>query len=323
MKPNFRERLREAGKLASRSFGVLKKNWALNRHFFQWLPKGFEGFWLAFETLFPNLGRTGRFCWGVIVRYRHDDCLSYAAGLSFWLLISLVPLATLFFKFLEIFLGNQAFFIQTRDILLNVIPYIPESFLSDAANHTREVSNMGLAWFILLFGCYWGVSQFDKSLAHVFGVRIDKRLQTRKYHILRQMGLLVAGLFFLALILALLVGGGAARLLPATFQQVFLSNLSIVISLVSMTLIFQVVPRIRVAFRHAFLGALVSTFFWTIAKWGFRIYIDNALTWDIMYGSLLGIIAGLTFLYYTCAILLLGAEVTAAFYRKLPVKPIP
>jgi uncharacterized BrkB/YihY/UPF0761 family membrane protein len=33
-----------------------------------------------------------------------------------------------------------------------------------------------------------------------------------------------------------------------------------------------------------------------------------------MYGSLLSIIAGLTFLYYTCAILLLGAQITAAFY---------
>jgi uncharacterized BrkB/YihY/UPF0761 family membrane protein len=35
-----------------------------------------------------------------------------------------------------------------------------------------------------------------------------------------------------------------------------------------------------------------------------------------MYGSLLGIVAGLTFLYYTCAIFLLGAEITAAFYKQ-------
>jgi uncharacterized BrkB/YihY/UPF0761 family membrane protein len=34
-----------------------------------------------------------------------------------------------------------------------------------------------------------------------------------------------------------------------------------------------------------------------------------------MYGSLLGIVAGLTFLYYSWAIFLLGAEITAAFYR--------
>jgi uncharacterized BrkB/YihY/UPF0761 family membrane protein len=34
-----------------------------------------------------------------------------------------------------------------------------------------------------------------------------------------------------------------------------------------------------------------------------------------MYDSLIKIIAGLIFLYYSCAIFLLGAEITAAFYR--------
>lgn len=316
MKPSFRERLNEAGKLASDALGALKANWSKDHRFSYWLERGLKKFWLAFENLFPTTGYVGRFCWGVLRRYHRDDCFSYAAGLSFWLLISLVPIATLFFKILEIFLGSQAFFRQTRDILMNIIPFIPESFLRDAASHTRDVGKLGFAWFVLLFGCYWGVSQLDKSLAHVFGVRIHKRLQTRKNHILRQMGLLVGGLILLALIFALLVGGGVVRSLPPTFQLVLLSNLPILISLVLMTLAFQIVPRIHVAFRHAFLGALVSTTFWALAKWGFRIYIDHALTWDIMYGSLMGIIAGLTFLYYTCAILLLGAQVTAAFYRK-------
>jgi uncharacterized BrkB/YihY/UPF0761 family membrane protein len=34
-----------------------------------------------------------------------------------------------------------------------------------------------------------------------------------------------------------------------------------------------------------------------------------------MYGSLVSIVAALTFLYYSCAIFLLGAEITAGFYR--------
>ena len=233
----------------------------------------------------------------------------------------MVPLATLFFKILMIFLGNHAFFQQAQDILINVIPFIPEDFLTNAVSQTRNVSNsMGFAWIVLLFGSYWGMSQLDKSLAHVFGVRIHKQLQTRNYHILRQMGLLVSGLVLLALVLALLVGGGVMRGLSPANTNLLMGNLSILISLVTTTLIFLYVPRLSVAFRHAFLGAMVSTLLWTIARWAFKIYVAHALTWNIAYGSLLGIIAGLTFLYYTCAILMLGAEVTAAFYVRAEEK---
>jgi membrane protein len=284
--------------------------------------------WLGLEGSIPALGparqllfRAAQFCWGVIKKYQRDDCLSYAAGLSFWLLISIVPLATLFFKLLVVLLGRQAFYQQTLETVSNVIPFIPISFLRDAVTRSREISDsMGFTWFVLLFGGYWGISQLDTSLAHVFGVRVNKKLQTRKYHILRQIAILVGGLVLLACVLALLIRGVLSQYLPIT-QNVVLTSLPIFICLVATTLIFQFMTRVHVAFRHAFLGALVTTFFWTMSKWGFQIYLDNALTWDIMYGSLLGIIAGLTFLYYSCAILLLGAEVTAAFYSNPKRRP--
>jgi membrane protein len=279
--------------------------------------------WLDLERTVPMLGavrqilfRAARFCWGVIKKYQRDDCLSYAAGLSFWLLISIVPLATLFFKLLVVLLGRQAFYQQTLETVSNVIPFIPISFLRDAVTRSREISDsMGFTWFVLLFGGYWGISQLDTSLAHVFGVRINKKLQTRKYHILRQIAILVGGLVFLAVVLALSIQGALSQYLPIN-QNAILTYLPILICLAATTLIFQFMTRVHVDFRHAFLGAVVTTFFWTVAKWGFKIYVDNALTWGIMYGSLLGIIAGLTFLYYSCAILLLGAEVTAAFYSR-------
>jgi len=314
MQPEFKERLKEAGRLVSSTLAVIKSEWARNRRVASEVLKHLQKFWLALEGIFPGLGRVRCFWWGVLTKYYRDDCFSYAAGLSFWLLISLVPLATLFFKVLVIFLGNQVFFQQTLDTLSSVIPFMPESFLVDALRHSREVDNsMGFTWLVLLFGSYWGINQLDTSLAHVFGVRINKKLQTRKNHILRQFGLLVGGLVLLALVLALLVGGLMRNFFPVP-QNVILNNLPILISLVATTLVLQHMPRLHVAFRHAFLGALVSTFLWTVARWGFKIYVDHTFTWGIMYGSLLGIIVGLTFLYYTCAILLLGAQVTAAFY---------
>ena len=111
-----------------------------------------------------------------------------------------------------------------------------------------------------------------------------------------------------------LLGGTLRQIFPAR-QTDFLPYLGPLIGLVVMTLVLQLLPRLHVKFRHAFLGAGISTALWWLAKWGFGVYQRHTMTWGIMYGSLLGIVAGLTFLYYSCAILLLGAEITAAFYR--------
>jgi membrane protein len=116
------------------------------------------------------------------------------------------------------------------------------------------------------------------------------------------------------LFLAVLIGGALRKFIPAK-QMELLPYLAPVLGLVVVTMVLQHLPRLHVRFRHALLGAGISTTLWWLAKWGFGVYLRHTMTWGIMYGSLLGIVAGLTFLYYSCAILLLGAEITAAFYR--------
>ena len=270
--------------------------------------------WHELARAVPPLGRAGAFVFEVFSRYHKDDCLSYAAGLSFWLIVSLVPLSTLLFKLLGAILGSRAYGPGTLRALQEIVPYLPREFVYDAVANSQKIGGMGLSWGVLLFGSYWGISQLDTSLAHVFGVRIKKHRQTRKNHLLRQLVFLVGGLLLSVLFLAGLVGGAVRKFLPWK-QTDLLPYLGPIVGLVVMTIVLQHLPRLHVKFRHAFLGAALSTALWWLAKEGFGIYLKHTLTWGIMYGSLLGIVAGLTFLYYSCAILLLGAEITAAFYR--------
>jgi membrane protein len=260
------------------------------------------------------VGRAGAFTAEVLGKYQKDDCLSYAAGLSFWLIVSLVPLSTLLFKLLGTLMGSRAYGPATMKTLLEIVPFLPREFVVDAVANSQKIGGMGLSWFVLLFGSYWGISQLDTSLAHVFGLRIKKHRQTRKNHLLRRIAFLVGGLLLMVLFLATLIGGVLRRFLPLR-QMDLLPYLAPVLGLVVVTMVLQHLPRLHVKFRHALLGAGISTLLWWLAKWGFGVYLRHTMTWGIMYGSLLGIVAGLTFLYYSCAILLLGAEVTAAFYR--------
>ena len=282
-----------------------------------------ERIWREVARAVPPLGRAGAFTVEVLGKYHKDDCLSYAAGLSFWLIVSLVPLSTLLFKLLGAILGSRAYSPGTLRTLQEIVPYLPSDFVRDAVINSQKIGGMGLSWGVLLFGSYWGISQLDTSLAHVFGLRIKKHRQTRKNHLLRQVAFLVVGLLTLVVFLALLVGGALRKFMPAK-QTDFLPYLAPLLGLVVVTVVLQHLPRLHVKFRHAFLGAAVSTALWWLAKWGFGVYLRHTMTWGIMYGSLLSIVAGLTFLYYSCAILLLGAEITAAFYRhETGATPIP
>jgi len=270
--------------------------------------------WHEVARAVPPLGRAGAFTFEVLGKYHKDDCLSYAAGLSFWLIVSLVPLSTLLFKLLGAILGSRAYGPATMRTLQEIVPFLPREFVIDAVANSQKIGGMGLSWIVLLFGSYWGISQLDTSLAHVFGLRIKKHRQTRKNHLLRQLVFLVGGLLLAVLFLAVLIGGALRKFLPVR-QMDLLPYLGPLLGLVVMTMVLQHLPRLHVKFRHAFLGAGISTALWWLAKWGFGVYLRHTMTWGIMYGSLLGIVAALTFLYYSCAILLLGAEITAAFYR--------
>lgn len=286
------------------------------------LVANLERIWHEIARAVPPVGRAGAFIVEVLGKYHKDDCLSYAAGLSFWLIVSLVPLSTLLFKLLGAILGSRAYGFATLKTLQEIVPYLPREFVMDAVANSQKIGGMGLSWGVLLFGSYWGISQLDTSLAHVFGLRIKKHRQTRKNHLLRQVAFLVVGLLTVVIFLAVLLGGALRKVLPK--QTDFLPYLAPLLGLVVVTVVLQHLPRLHVKFRHAFLGAGISTTLWWLAKWGFGVYLRHTMTWGIMYGSLLSIVAGLIFLYYSCAILLLGAEVTAAFYRhETGATPVP
>jgi len=264
----------------------------------------------------PTLGKGGAFVWEVLRKYHQDDCFTYAASISFFLTISIIPLATLFFRLMAVMLGSGAYSQSLYHGIVEMYPYLPEGFIRDTILHSRKIGGIGLSWAVLLIGAHWGVNQVDRSLSHIFGLRVRPHHQTRKYNLARRLGVVLVGLLFLVILLsagfewslrrhAIFPPSLAITVLPALLGQILV------------TLILQHLPRRHVRFRHAFLGAMVATSLWWLAKWGFGIYYAHAkdMTWGLLYGSLSSLMAALIFLYYSCCIFLLGVEVTAAFYR--------
>ena len=263
---------------------------------------------------FPNLGRLGSFTLDVLRKYHHDDCLTYAARVSFFLAISLIPLTTLFFKLMGLTLGNAAYSLTLQHAISEMYPYLPRGFIFDIIQNSRKASGVGSSWVVLLIGAHWGVNQLDRSLSHIFGLRIKVHRQTRKHPLLRRMAVIIGLLVVLVALLALVFNLALLSRAPMASLQV-LHVLPPVFGLALVTLVLQHLPRRHVRFRHAFLGGVVCSLLWWVAKIGFGYYLKHTPTWGVLYGSLGSVMAALVFLYYSCAIFMLGAEVTAAFYR--------
>jgi membrane protein len=286
---------------------ALRGTWA---ELLEWLRVA----WGKIAEAFPPLGRAGTFGWEVLRKYHHDDCFTYAASLSFFLTISLIPLATLFFKLLGLMLGSRAYSLGLQRAISEMYPYMPQGFILDTIQHSRRIGGIGSSWVVLFIGAHWGVNQLDRSLSHIFGLRIKVHRQTRKYNLARRLGVVLGGLLFLVILLAAGFEWTLRRSMPLSPLLMY-TALPPILGLLLVTLVLQHLPRRHVLFRHALLGATVSASLWWVAKLVFGWYLKHTPTWGILYGSLGSLMAALVFLYYSCAIFMLGAEVTAAFYR--------
>jgi membrane protein len=94
--------------------------------------------------------------------------------------------------------------------------------------------------------------------------------------------------------------------------------IAILTSIAVMSLVYHNgLPKTQ-SWRRVLPGAVVSTFLWFGATSLFGWYVTNYATYSVVYGSLGAAIALLVWLYIVSAIVLLGAELNAQFYPRLP-----
>jgi membrane protein len=94
--------------------------------------------------------------------------------------------------------------------------------------------------------------------------------------------------------------------------------IAILTSIAVMSLVYHNgLPKTQ-SWRRVLPGAVLSTFLWFGATSLFGWYVTNYATYSVVYGSLGAAIALLVWLYIVSAIVLLGAELNAQFYPRLP-----
>ena len=269
-----------------------------------------------------------RFLWDLAKSFLRHGCASLAASLAFFSLLSLFPLVFLLLYGLS-FVVNQE--VIGEQVLLSFLKGFLPSLGEHIAKELHRVSALEtVRWAVFLTFVWFGTLVFyelDYALNVVFE-------STWRRHPLISTGIAVASLAATEFVLLLSYGatqivnfltGYAPRLwgldlLALAAHDLFLTyTLPFTLAFLAVTGLYRLVPRRRPQWREAMIGALTFSLLWIATKLLFVTYITYATVYAQLYGSLLEVILLLLWVYYSAALLLIGAEVSHHLQQRAQV----
>jgi membrane protein len=100
-----------------------------------------------------------------------------------------------------------------------------------------------------------------------------------------------------------------------TLWQIVNLLISLAFITVLFAFIFRFLPDIRLAWRDVWIGALITSLFFTLGKFLIGLYLGNSSVGSA-YGAAGSVVIILIWVYYSAQVVLFGAEVTQVLVRR-------
>ncbi len=251
-----------------------------------------------------------------------------SASLSYYALFSLFPLLLVLISVSGYILKSQETY---ESIVQMVLMALPNSQVLIERNLQEILDRRGAIGLIGLIGAAWSASGFFNTLVRNInypwkGIKPRNVIRTR----LMALGMVGAVAILMVLSLASTTFVNVMRIwdalmidgVPLNKTEVW-HYLSFFVPWIFTFLMFfglyNWLPNTKVAWRAAVWGALWSALAWEAAKRIFAFYVSSGLMrYEIIYGSLGTVLALMMWIYISCTITLLGANLTATI-DQLPV----
>ncbi len=258
-----------------------------------------------------------KFLLALLKRIDEDNIVAFAYQLTYSLLLAVFPFLIFLFTLIGYSDLDSSAILSTLDSSLpdNVFNMIND-IVTDIVDSQRG-GLMSLSVFLSIYAASGGFRAFMKGTNKALGIS-DERFLPLKY----LLSIFWVILFALTILLALIgiVFGQqlldlASYYFPGLPFEGLIKLLRIILPvsfIFILILAFYIfVPAKKVKFRHAFPGAIFSTFTWTVFTLVFQKYVDNFANYSRFYGALGAVIALMLWLLLTSLILLLGVELNA------------
>ncbi len=281
---------------------------------------------------FGKVQETIDFLKEVVREFGDDDCLSMAGSLAYATLFSIAPLLVIVLVVAGLVVSPEQAYQALQDQFSTLIGadatrQITEMLVHVRSNHGATVVARILGTLGAVIGATGVMSQLQAALNRAWGVQPDPRRKGVGRFVVRRllsfaMILAIAFLLLVSLVLTAiltLVARNAAELLPDGVSRLALQGVNGAVSFLVVTLlfaaIFKVMPEARVRWRDVAVGALVTSALFTLGKSLIGVYLGNSNV-GTAFGAASSLAIVLVWVYWSSAILLLGAEFTQVWTRR-------
>ena len=259
-------------------------------------------------------------------KFNYSEINSKAAEMSFYLLLSIFPF--LIFT-ISIIVYIPTFHLNKSMLIIkNVIPESAFNIILSIINSAIENKSLGFLILSFIF-TLWTSSRGIRSLIRWMN-KSYKVQETRSFFkvciisFIFTVSILV--LIFSSIILLIygeLIGYFIFNLIGLNSIFIYIWNILRYIVGVSTLIIilinlYKYTPNKNIKIKDVIPGAIIATLVWLIISFFYSYYTNNYSNYEVIYGSIGGIIVLMTWLYLSSWSILIGLEVNVRLYfRKL------
>jgi len=264
-----------------------------------------------------------------------DDAMHLGASLAYYTLFAIAPILIVATAIAGMVFGREA----VRGEIVGQLDHLigregagaVQSLLEGASQQRAGILATVLGSVTFVVAATGAFLELQGALNTIWRVKPNPGANVRAFVIdrLRSFGLVVAIGFLLLVSLAMTaalaaLSGWLARRSPSI--PVLWAAINVLVSLGATTalfaLLYRFLPDVQLRWRDVTTGAFVTAVLFTVGQQLIGLYLGQS---DVAstYGAAGSVMVLLLWVYYSCQILLLGAEFTRVFAQREGVKPIP
>ena len=277
-----------------------------------------------------------RFNKQVMLEFIASNVLKYSASLAYYTVLSLAPLLIIILYISGLLFGKEALrgelYSEMKDMVGSSAAIEIQSAIQNIHLNNDNVFATGIGVVILLIGATGIFGEMQDSLNKIWGLRTKTRKVWWKLLIDRLISFsLILSLGFVlivSLMLNALVAAVSTKItgmlagMGETVLTIIDSLISLFITTVLFGTIFKVLPDAKIKWKDVLFGALITSLLFMLGKYGIGFYLGKSKLANI-YGAAGSVMIIMIWVYYSSAILYLGAVFTKVYATNFGGKIYP
>ncbi len=268
----------------------------------------------------------------IVQRFIADDGMITASALSFYFLMSVLPMTLLGLSVFGYILGSRTAAVSALTSLGKLGSVFPEgaidieAVLSDLVMGRQVIGGVGLLFLVWFSGgVFYTVEMAVNRIFRVPDRRGFFKRTLIVYSFMLFAGLILLGSIAITVIAAIVsdLSVGIFGINPAKIPllwNLFFSLVPPALMMLMFAIIYKVGPKAKVLWRTAFRGGLLAAVLWEISRRALGWYIANIAGYNTLYGALGTLVAVFLWLFYSANIFIIGAEYAAILYERRELK---